>query len=172
MSKVIVLLLLSFCLLGCAPSTSTYMKPEGNFGKATIDGCGQIPSTFRYESKKSAFKVTVYRNQILFGLEAVSNHEVKWSSSKLKVIVDGQSHSLNVGEFKPSYLRQPCGGFAEAFNCAAIQHYYSDLELPNMMEASEVIIIPPTPLINGKPMKVDRIKFNKVTETVWSALNC
>jgi hypothetical protein len=40
-----------------------------------------------------------------------------------------------------------------------------------MIEASEVVIVPPNPLVDGKPIKVDKIKFNKVTETVWSALN-
>jgi hypothetical protein len=171
MSKIIVLILFSFCLLGCAPSTSTFMKPEGDFGKATINGCRQRPSTFRYESKKSAFKVTVYRNRILFGFEAVSNHEIKWESSEITVIIDGISHSLSVNEFQPSYLRQPCGGFADTFNCEAIQHYNSDIEVPNMIEASEVVIVLPSPLVNGKVIKVDKIKFNKVTETVWSALN-
>jgi hypothetical protein len=69
MSKIIVLILFSFCLLGCAPSTSTFMKPEGDFGKATINGCRQIPSTFRYESKNQLLKLLYIEIEFFLGLK-------------------------------------------------------------------------------------------------------
>ena len=172
MSKILVLITFSFCLLGCAPSTSTFMKPEGNFGKTTIDGCGQIPNTFRYESEKSSFKISVHGNRVFFGFEAISTDEIKWKSSEVIIIVDGVSHSLAVNKLKPSYLREPCGGFTKSFNCDSIQHYHSSVDIPSMDESSEVIVLPPTPLVNGSPIKVGEIKFKKVTETLWQALNC
>ncbi|MCW8879345.1 MAG: hypothetical protein OQJ89_16740 [Kangiellaceae bacterium] len=150
------------------------MSPSGTNGKATINGCGQIPSTFRYKNKDSTYKVNLHTRSVYLTLEVVDGSRVDWLDRNLQVVIGNDVHHFIAKDLiKHRRVRDPCGGFTEAFNCKLYRKYYLSIDVPALgEEVNKVTIYPPKPLVNGKPFKVESIDFNKVTKILLQAINC
>lgn len=172
MHKFLAIILLSGFLQGCAPSSSEYLKPSGKYGKTTIDGCDQVPRTFRYEEQETTLKLKLYYETLALNIEALNTDQVTWNENKVKINIDGEIYNLKASELVKSHERDPCGGFTETFGCTVYQVYNARVKIPFVENADTIIVYPPIPSVNGEALKVDKIIFKRVTETLWTALNC
>jgi hypothetical protein len=163
-------------LLGCAPSSTTYVKPMSNHGEITIDGCDTVPRTFRHESNDDTYKIkSFFQEQTLtITLEVVSlkGKEVVWENNNIRASINGIDFDLVVEPLRVIYSPGACGGLTEVLNCKVYNNYYSVVKINNIKSISDVLLYPPVPLIDDKPIKIEPIQFKQVTETVWHPLNC
>ncbi|UOB75424.1 hypothetical protein [Pseudoalteromonas sp. APM04] len=160
-------------LTGCAPHTVTFMSPKGISGDATINGCGQIPSTFQYEMKDSKYKVDLHYNSVYLVVEVVDGSNVEWLNNEITVLVNNESHILKAKNLiRDDRVRDPCGGFTDTFNCKTYRNYYLNIEIEALKGATQVNIVPPIPMVNKKAFEVSEIEFKEVTKTLMQAINC
>lgn len=158
---------------GCAPHTATFMSPTGRGGDAVIQGCHQIPSTFRYEIDRADFEVNLGSNSVYLTVEAVDGSIVEWQNNEITVLVKNKKYTAKVKEFiRTDRVREPCGGLTASLNCNVYRTYNTSVDFESVIGANEVKIFPPIPMVNKIPFKVSEIEYKKVTKTLMQAINC
>lgn len=157
---------------GCFPMSATYFKPSGDSGAETTFGCSAIPDNFRYRDKTSEYVVGVNQYRILLHVEALKSDKVSWEKSDFEINVDGKIIKLKAGKWTETYPREPCGGYTDAWGCNVYENYNLYIDNPALEAAKVVVVKPPTPSVNGKPMNISTIKFKRVKGVLFSPLNC
>lgn len=171
--KPVILLVFISMLLGCSLSTVSFMRPNGEFGVASIDGCSQIPDAFKYEEDNSTYLVKIFFESLSLSVEVLEKDVVVWRDRNVEISIDGKTtHLQAVDLIKYDYKRESCGGFTDILNCKTFQGYVLAVKIPSVENADRVVVKPPIPMINGKAMQVSEIKFNRVSETLFQAVNC
>ncbi|MBU2179838.1 MAG: hypothetical protein KJ930_10460, partial [Gammaproteobacteria bacterium] len=111
-------------IAGCALHTATFMSPTGYGGDAIIQGCHQIPSTFRYEIDGADFKVNLGSNSVYLVIETVDGSIVEWQNNEITVLVNNKKYTAKVKEFiRTDRVREPCGGLTASLNCKVYRTY-------------------------------------------------
>ncbi|WP_173497377.1 hypothetical protein [Shewanella sp. ISTPL2] len=167
------ILVLFILIAGCAPNTATFMSPKGLGGDVIINGCAQIPSTFRYEMEGASFKVNLGNNSVYLVVEVVDGSSVEWQNNEISVQVNNEKFTEKAKDLIQSdRIREPCGGFTSTFNCKSYRSYHLNIEFESLIGATKVKILPPIPMVNKVPFKVSEIEYKKVTKTLMQAINC
>jgi hypothetical protein len=158
--------------VGCAVHEISFMKPEGEYGKASKDGCGQIPLTFIYDNPEAKFKILLNARAVYLSLVVPEGSTVDWSDPSMSVEVSGVTENI-ISEplIKDERVKEICSGIG-LFSCRKYDQYYLFVEAPQIYETDNVKVKPPTPEINGKPIKTSEINFKKATENIVQAINC
>ncbi|TXH97385.1 MAG: hypothetical protein E6Q75_04800 [Rheinheimera sp.] len=168
------LIFISLVLIaGCAPHTATFMSPTGRGGDAIIQGCHQIPSTFRYEIDGSEFRINLGSNAVYLAIEAVDGSVVEWQNNEITILINNKKYTEKVKDFiRTERVREPCGGLTASLNCKVYRTYSTKIDFESIVDATEVRISPPVPMVNKTPFNVSEIEYKKVTKTLMQAINC
>jgi hypothetical protein len=170
--RILTILFLLHLTVGCAVHEITFMKPEGEFGKASKDGCGQIPLNFIYDDLAAKFKVLLNARAVYLSLVVPEGSTVEWYDSSMSVEVSDLNENIIAESLiKDERIKEVCSGIG-LFSCKKYDQYYLFVEAPQIYERDNVKIKPPTPLVNGKAIKTSEINFKKVTENIVQAINC